>query len=73
MCIVYLVDDVGGCLGGVIVSTWLATILWNFSSMDLVLYLCTSGTLHAIPLYGCSRSGRTSVSSRMTWGSVWVG
>ena len=61
MCTVYAGDNVGGCLGGVNFSTWLAMRLWNFSRLDLVLYLCTSGTLYVLPSYGCGSGGLTSV------------
>ena len=70
---VYLGDDLGGFLGGGFFSTWLAMILWPFRHSSLVLYLCTSGALRVIPLYGCGSGARTSVSSGMTWGSVWGG
>ena len=62
---------VEGCLGGLIVDTWLAMRWWTFSRLDLVLYLCTSGTLHVIPSYGCGSCGIASVSSGIKWGSVW--
>ena len=65
-------DDFGSCLGGGIVSTWLAMILRRFRRLVLVLYLCNSGTLYMLPLYGCVSCGLTSMSG-MTWGSVYDG
>ena len=49
LCTMYLGNDVGGCLCGGIVATWLAMRLWPFSCLELVLYLCTSGTLQLLP------------------------
>ena len=69
--IFYTGNDVGGFLVGVIFATWLAIILWPFSCLSRVLYLCTSGTLYVIPYYGCGISGLTYVSYSMTRGSVW--
>ena len=46
----YKINDVGGCLGGVIVATWLDMRFWNFCRLDLILYHCISGTLHIITL-----------------------
>ena len=71
LCTMYLGNDVWGCLCGGIVAMWLATRLWPFSCLDLLLYLCNSGTLHLLPSYGCVSCDRTSVSSGMMWGSVW--
>ena len=73
MCNVYTGNAVGCCLGGVIVATWLAMRLWTFSHMALVLYLCTSETLHILPYYGCGSCCLTYVSYGMTWDSVWGG
>ena len=52
LCIVYAGNDVGYFMGGRIVDTCLAMISWTFSRLDLLLYLCTSGMLHVLPLYG---------------------
>ena len=49
LCTVYAGNDIGGCLGNVIVATWLAMRLCNFSCLDLLLYLCAIGTLHVLP------------------------
>ena len=74
MCSVVLFGDEGGsCLGNRIFATWLATRLWHFRRLDLVLYLCNSTTLHVLSSYGCGIGGITYVSSGMTWGSVWGG
>ena len=73
MCILYLGDDVGGSLGGENFATWLSISLWPFRRLLLVVYLCTSRTLHVLPSYGCSSGGCTSVSYGMTWGCVWSG
>ena len=73
LCTIYMRNVVVGCLGGEIVLTWLAMILWHFSHLALVLYMCTSGTLHVFTSYGCSSCGLTYVSSGMRWGYVWVG
>ena len=51
-------------------ATWLAMILWTFIRLDLLLYLCTSGTLHVLPLYGCATGDINYVSYGITWGSV---
>ena len=51
LCTVHTRNDVGAFLGGRIVATWLAMRLLTFSRMDLVLYMCTSGTLHMLPSY----------------------
>ena len=45
-------DEVVSCLGGVIVAPWLSMILFPSRGLYLVLYPCTSGTLHVLPLYG---------------------
>ena len=63
-------DEVGICLGFRIVATWLAIISGPFKRLDLILYMCTSGTLNVITLYGCGSGGMTSVSSGMMLGSV---
>ena len=47
--------------------------LWNFIRLALVLYMCTSGMLNVLPLYGWITGDLASVSSGMTWGSVWGG
>ena len=73
MCTVYLGDDVGGFLCSGIVVTWLSMRLWPFSFRALVLYICNSGRLHVLPQCGCSSGGLTSVSSGITWVSVWGG
>ena len=73
LCTVYFGDYFGGCLGSVIISTWLAIRLLTFKCLALVLYLCTIGTLHVIPSYGYDSGGCTSVSYGVTWGSVWGG
>ena len=62
MCTMYLGNDVGGCMGGGIFAMWLAMRLRHFSCLDLVLYLCNSGTLYMLPLYGCVSCGPTSMS-----------
>ena len=71
LCISVLVgDEVGSFLGRVIVATWLSMILCPFRRLALVLYMCTSVTLHVPPSYGRFISGITSVSSGVGWGSV---
>ena len=60
-------------MGVVIVATWLAMRMWDFIHLSLVLYMCTSGTLHILPLYGCIRCVLTYVSSGVICGSVWGG
>ena len=66
LCNLYSGRVVGGCLGGRIVATWLAMRLWIFSRLALVLYMCTSSTLHVLPSYGCGSCGLNYVSSGMT-------
>ena len=71
LCNVVLVgDEIGSCLGRIIFATWLAMLLCPLRRLDLVLYLCKSGTLHVLPSYGCSIGGLTYVSSWMTRVSV---
>ena len=49
LCTVYAGEYVEGCLGSVVVATWLDMILWIFSHLALVLYMCTSGALQVLP------------------------
>ena len=71
LCTIVFGDGVGSCMGGGIVSTWLAMGFCRFRRLALVLYMCTSETFYVIPLCGYGIGGLTSVSSRMIWGSVW--
>ena len=48
LCTVYVGTDVGGGLRGGIVATWLAMILWTFIRLAMILYMCTSGTMHVL-------------------------
>ena len=74
LCTFVLVGDgVVSCLGGGIVTIWLVIRLFPFRRLALVLYLCTSGTLHVLSSYGCGISGLSSVSYGMMWGSIWGG
>ena len=68
--VVLVGDGVGSCLGGSIFAMLLVMILCPFRHMDLVLYMCTIGTLHVIPSYGCVIIGTNYMSSGMTWGYV---
>ena len=61
LCIVYAGTDFGGGLCGWNVSTWLAMRLWPFIHLALVLYLCTSGTLHVLQFYWCAIDDLTYV------------
>ena len=54
-------DGAGSCMGGGIIATWLDMRLCHFRHLDLVLYMCTSGKLYVIPLYGLGIGGLTSV------------
>ena len=74
MCTVVLFGDyVGSFLGGGIVAMWLDMRLCPFGRLDLLLYMCISGTFHVLPSYGCGIGGLTSVVSGLAWGSVWGG
>ena len=57
LCTVYEGNNVGVCMGSGIFTMWLAMRLCTFSCLDLVLYVCTSWTLHVIPSYGCGSCG----------------
>ena len=65
--------DVWGGMCSWTVATWLSMVLWPFIRLDLALYLCTSAMLHVLPYYGCVTGDIASVSSGMTWDSVWGG
>ena len=67
----YVGIDVGGGLGGGIFAMWLAMVLWTSIFLALVLYMCNSGTVKVLPSYGCGNYDINSVSSGMTWGSIW--
>ena len=66
----YAGTNVEGGLGGVIVVKYLAMRLWPFIHIALVLYMCNSGALYVLPLYGCGNCDPTSVLYGITWGSI---
>ena len=47
-CTVYLGGDVEVCMGGAIVAKLLAIRLCSFRHLLMVLYMCTSGTMHVL-------------------------